>query len=296
MYKNWLILFCVLPAVVFAQKTKTIQVTTFPDVEYQVIDGFGASDAWRAQFVGKNWPLEKRNKIADLLFSQEIDESGNPKGIGLSIWRFYVSAGTAEQGDASGIGSPWRRGECFLNADGTYNWTKHEGQRWFLKAAKERGVERLIAFPNSAPVYLSNNGKGFATKGDIRFNVKPGYMGDYAKYLVDVVDHFNKEGLFFDYLSPVNEPQWNWDGTSQEGTPAFNDEIYTFVKHLSHELSSRSLNTKIIIGEAGTIGHATIPMASLPKESLPPSCVCSHQDVFRQRFTVSCMHAPCLWP
>ena len=56
----------------------TIDVSTTPEVEYQVIDGFGASDAWRAQFVGENWPVEKREYIADLLFSQEIDKDGNP--------------------------------------------------------------------------------------------------------------------------------------------------------------------------------------------------------------------------
>ena len=111
-----------------AQSKGALQVTSDANTAYQVIDGFGASDAWRAQFVGKNWPLDKRNQIADLLFSQEFDEAGNPRGIGLSIWRFYLSAGTTEQGDDSEIGSsdnPWRRGECFLNADGTYDWNKH---------------------------------------------------------------------------------------------------------------------------------------------------------------------------
>lgn len=263
MQKIYFVLVCLLPLVAFAQNPKTIQVTTFPEIEYQVIDGFGASDAWRAQFVGKNWPIEKRNKIADLLFSQEVDESGNPKGIGLSIWRFYISSGTTQQGDSSGIGNPWRRGECFQNPDGTYDWKKQKGQQWFLKAAKERGVEKLLAFPNAAPVHLSSNGKGYATKGDIHFNVKPGYLDDYAKYLVNVVEHFKQEGVFFDYLSPVNEPQWNWDGSGQEGTPALNEEIYSFVRYLSSDLSSRKSNTRIIIGEAGTIGHASLSMKSM---------------------------------
>ena len=62
-----------------AQGQKPLEVKALPEVEYQTIDGFGASDAWRAQFVGKNWPAAKRNKIADLLFSQEDDEEGNPK-------------------------------------------------------------------------------------------------------------------------------------------------------------------------------------------------------------------------
>jgi hypothetical protein len=73
--------------------------------------------------------------------------SGQPKGIGLSLWRFNIGAGTAEQGAASGIKDEWRRAESFLNNDGTYNWDKQAGQVWFLKAAKERGVNEFLAFP-----------------------------------------------------------------------------------------------------------------------------------------------------
>ena len=36
-----------------AQGQKPLEVKALPEVEYQTIDGFGASDAWRAQFVGK---------------------------------------------------------------------------------------------------------------------------------------------------------------------------------------------------------------------------------------------------
>ncbi len=79
------------------------------------MDGFGASDAWRCQMVGKYWPLGKRNAIADLLFSKEVDANGNPRGIGLSIWRFYLGAGSYEQGEASDIADEWRRAECFQN-------------------------------------------------------------------------------------------------------------------------------------------------------------------------------------
>lgn len=234
---------------------------------FQQIDGFGASDAWRTQFVGKNWPLEKRERIADLLFSRQFDPKGNPEGIGLSLWRFNLSAGTAEQGDASQIGStanPWRRGECFLNADGSYDWNKLEGQRWFLHAARERGVEKFLAFLNSPPVHYTANGKGFSPEGLIHLNLKPGYMDDYASFMADVLDHFRREeGIEFDYLSPVNEPQWDWDGHSQEGTPALNEEIHSLTRYLSHELHARGLKTRIVLAEAGTIGHAALSMRLL---------------------------------
>jgi len=125
-------------------RSQTVQIKTFPEIEYQTMDGFGASDAWRCQFVGKDWPSEKKEAIADLLFSQKTDEHGNPRGIGLSIWRFYISSGTSEQGEKSGIENVWRRGECFQNPDGSYDWNKQAGQQWFLEAAKKRGVERFL--------------------------------------------------------------------------------------------------------------------------------------------------------
>ncbi len=244
-----------------------LKVTLDPETRYQTMDGFGASDAWRCQFVGKNWPLEKRERIARLLFSKEVDGDGNPQGIGLSIWRFYLSAGSAEQGRDSGIRNVWRRGECFLDGDGRYDWSKLEGQQWFLRQARKHGVERFLVFPNAPPVSLSKNGKAFATKGDLHLNLKPGAMNAYADYLAEVLEHFEKEGMPFDDVSPVNEPQWNWDEGDQEGTPAFNAEIAELVKALSAAIERRGLKTGIVVGEAGTIGHAALRMAELGQPS-----------------------------
>lgn len=87
------------------------------DQPCQTMDYFGASDCWSMQFIGL-WPQEKQNQVADWLFSTENHENGQPKGIGLSLWRFNVGAGSAEQGEVSQIASPWMRAECFLQADG----------------------------------------------------------------------------------------------------------------------------------------------------------------------------------
>lgn len=76
------------------------------DQPCQTMDYFGASDCWSMQFIGL-WPQEKQNQVADWLFSTENHENGQPKGIGLSLWRFNVGAGSAEQGEASQIASPW---------------------------------------------------------------------------------------------------------------------------------------------------------------------------------------------
>lgn len=228
--------------------------------ELQTMEGFGASDAWRCQMVGKNWPLEKRNAIADLLFSKELDKDGNPKGIGLSIWRFYLGAGSAEQGIESGISDEWRRSECFQKPDGNYDWTKQEGQRWFLQAAKKRGVDKFLAFTISPPVQMTLNGKAFSPQ-KLNMNIKKGMLPDYANFLVETIENLQrKEGITFDYLSPINEPQWDWMAgnngkASQEGTPATNQEMFDFTKLLSEKLKAKSMKMEIVLGEAAIINY-----------------------------------------
>jgi O-glycosyl hydrolase len=221
------------------------------DANLQTMESFGASDAWQCNFIGKNWPLDKRNQIADLLFSKGVDTEGNPKGIGLSLWRFNLGAGSAEQGEASDIGDEWRRTECFTGDGVTYNMSKQAGQVWFMKAAKQRGVEKLLAFANSAPVYLTNNGKAHASIKEF-YNLKDGKMPDLADFWVNSIDKLKTEhGLTIDYISPFNEPQYEWDGTSQEGSPATNANIYSFVSVLSPKLQAKGLSSQIVVGEAG---------------------------------------------
>ena len=221
------------------------------DMNLQTMESFGASDAWQGNFIGKNWPLDKRNKMADLLFSRELDAEGNPKGIGLSLWRFNLGAGSTEQGDASDISDEWRRTECFTTDGVSYNMSKQAGQVWFMKAAKERGVEKLLAFTNSAPVYLTQNGKAHASIKEF-YNLKDGKMPELADFWATSLEKLKTEhGLTIDYISPFNEPQYEWDGTAQEGSPATNANIYSFVNVLSPKLQSKGLTAQIVVGEAG---------------------------------------------
>lgn len=220
---------------------------------YQTISNFAASDAWACQFVG-NWPDAKRNRIADLLFSRNTYPDGSPMGIGLSQWRFNIGAGSTQQGNASGIGDEWRRAESFLNADGAYNWQNQAGQVWFLKAAKQRGVKQFLGFSNSPPVQFTANGKSFATKGKV--NITPDKYDDFAAYLASTVKGLQKvAGIKFDYISPVNEPQWDWSDGGQEGCPYNNAEIAGLVRAIDKTFQKDKISTKILIGEAGSINY-----------------------------------------
>lgn len=239
-----------------AKKTQTVKVSIHMDNEKQIIHSWGASDAWRCQFVGENWPDAKKEQIAEWLFSKELDEKGNPKGIGLSTWRFYLGAGSTEQGEASGIKNEWRRGECFLSADGTYDWSKQKGQQWFLEKAKSYGVENFLAFMIAPPVQYALNGKAYSDKKRSQLNIRSGKIDAFAHYMADVIAYFNDEKQIpINYISPMNEPQWGWDTRTQEGSPASNEELYLLTKYLSNELDTRMLDCNIVLGESGMLEH-----------------------------------------
>lgn len=227
----------------------------------QPLHGFGASDAWSIQHVGL-WPDSSRRSIAELLFSTDLDDDGRPLGIGLSIWRFNIGAGSAEQGEASGIRDPWRRAEGFLQ-DGSYDWSRQAGQQWFLRAAREYGVPTVIGFVNSPPVELTRNGLAYGD-GRSEANLAPERYDDFAAFLTTVATHFRDEGLPLDYISPINEPQWDWSrGNNQEGSPYTNQEIVDFTRLLDRHLAEAGLATQIEIPEAARIdflyGEAGLP-------------------------------------
>jgi hypothetical protein len=214
----------------------------------QTIHSFGASDCWSAKYVGAWTNVQKKNHIADLLFSTDTTTEGNPIGIGLSLWRFNIGSGSYEQGTASNIPDEWRREECFLNEAGSYNWEKQKGQQWFLDAAKQRSVPYTLGFSLTPPTFMSQNGKAYNNTSTPNLNIKQEEMNAYADFLTATSAHFK-----FNFLSPINEPQWFWgkDRISQEGTQATNTEIADLVRLLSAKLSSKSPETQMAIGEAG---------------------------------------------
>jgi O-glycosyl hydrolase len=220
----------------------------------QTIEHFGASDAWSMFALGL-WREEQRNQIADWLFSMKTDEQGQPLGIGLSLWRFNLGAGSAEQGDSSQINKGTRT-ECMLCKDGSYDYSKQMGQRNFLKLAKERGVPYILAFCNSAPVYFTKNGLATNTGRGGTINLRDDCYDDFAKYLVTAVKGIEQhDGVKIDYISPVNEHDgnWNWTGPKQEGSPATNREVAHLTKELSKQLLKSKMDTKILIDESSDL-------------------------------------------
>ena len=218
---------------------------------YQTIQDFGASDCWTAEYVSDYFSTTEKEKAAKWLFSQQMDMNGNPEGIGLSCWRVNLGAGSAEQGTSSNIADETRRAACYQKSDLTYDWTRCNGQQWFMKRAKDYGVDHFLLFSNSAPVHMTKNGKANANNQTISCNLKDDCYDDFAEFLATVTKHFVDEGYNVTYIDPVNEPRFDWkDG--QEGSPWENTNIAQLAKQLDKSIASRSLSTKILIPEASS--------------------------------------------
>lgn len=234
------------------------RVVISPDVKYQTIEGFAASDCWSAAVIGKYW-TSKRSGMAELLFSREIAD-GQPKGIGLSMWRTNLGAGSAEQGLASKIGVDggkdayeyYRRAESYLNDDLSYDWTRCEGQRFFLDEAKRYGVESIVLFSNSPNVQFTKNGLATNIGNGFKTNLKDECYDDFAQYMARVAKQYKAWGYPVTHISPVNEPQYDWAGEAQEGCTWANSEIANLTRELDKALDDEGVDAKILIAEASS--------------------------------------------
>jgi len=233
----------------FTLTTQTVSVD--PSKTYQEMEGFGASDCWLPNWIGQYW-TSSRLQIANWLFSRDIS-NGKPQGIGLSMWRVNLGAGTADAPGGGGIDddNANNRAEAFLPTSGAYDWNKCAGQTWFMKQAKNKGVEKFILFSNSPLVQYTKNGQGRSDSGE-HANLKDDCYDDYAEYMAEVAAHFTGEGYNISHISPVNEPQYNWDGKAQEGSGWQNKEVAKLARELDKSLEARGLSTLISLGETAS--------------------------------------------
>lgn len=184
---------------------------------YQTIEGFGASAAWWAQSVG-NW--ENIDEITELLYSKE-------NGIGLSIYRYNLGAGSVGDSELYEVG---KRTECFLQSDGTYDWTADAGAQKALASAQKANSDlKVTLFCNSAPVSMTKNGHAFCdpvnSDGSYNSNMEESNYQAFADYVVTCAEHFIDEGYNVTSLSPINEPEWSWAAWyNDDGSRSMNQE------------------------------------------------------------------------
>lgn len=236
------------------EKAKNIKIEIDFDDVHQTIEGFGASGAWWSQYVG-GWTkeqkngLETREYIAQLLFDKE-------NGIGLNTYRYNIGAGSADSGNGD-ISDPWRRAESFETEPGVYDFTKDANAVWFMNRAVELGVTDVVMFANSPLERLTISGKAHGdASAESKSNLAPENYQAYSEYYLDVVEHFVNEGLPIKFISPINEPQWEWTG-GQEGCHYTPEEVVEFLKVFIDEKESREVlkDVEITAPESGEWGN-----------------------------------------
>lgn len=195
----------------------------------QTIDDIGVSGAWWVNDLQHFSPAVQA-RVAKLLFSSQ--------GLDLSSYRYNIGGGGVA------VTTPARAAEDFLKPDGTYDWSKDKGGRTFLKYAARYGVKDLIGFVNSAPAQWTTNGQSCGGR------LKAENETDYAKYMADVTDHFARQGVKLDYISPFNEPDNDFGDCGQEGMKVTPDQRDDIVRALGAEQRARHQKTSIIADES----------------------------------------------
>ncbi|GJP54585.1 hypothetical protein CLOM_g13657 [Closterium sp. NIES-68] len=179
-----------------------------------------------------------------------------PSGLGLNIVRFNIGAGSLPQY------SPQLHTDALLrwrgmpgywpSHTGQFNWTADSRQQAVLLGAKARGANVFEAFSNSPPWWMTVSKDVAGGSEKFQTNLKSGYEGRFAWYLVKVVERFKTDpalgNIEFDTLELFNEAlEGNWlKGQGQEGCNFNVTEMTRIILKAQRILLKRKLKTKLV--------------------------------------------------
>ena len=245
---------------------------------HQIIDNFGASDAWCFAQLDADWDVKPKNSsstyreaLADLLFNfRDFGGRGDgtsPNGIGLSLWRFNVGAGRPTPDENGNYLFPtWTQTKCFYDSLADLKKPippSSDGQKWqqsFLSSAYRKGVRQFVAFVNSPPCWLTVNGLPYTSTDSAQphpetTNLRMDHVDDFASFLIHVVQHLQSITRGADwYISPLNEPDNPWDDYKQEGCRYSTADIKKVLKVLGPKIKQLP-RVQIIGPEANNLKH-----------------------------------------
>lgn len=249
-----------LPAV--CAKAEAAEIVIDQTAVYQTIESFGASSCWWSQYMGL-WDMpyndtgrSVREQIALLLYDRNF-------GIGLTNYRYNLGAGSADSGRGE-YADVHRRAQSFETAPGEYDWSKDEGAMWFLKQVTALGAQEVVLFCNSPLERLTKNGTAQMTQGSEKSNIARENYAEWAKYCCDAAEHFIEMGVPVRFISPINEPQWDWYGGNQEGCHYEPTEIAGVYLAFLEEMEKRPALSQVELSgpESGEWGGATVKYVS----------------------------------
>ncbi len=215
--------------------------------ELKTIRGFGGSAAWWSQMIDDE---KTADEVADLLY-------GN-NGLKMNIYRYNVGGGYEK--DNFRIANPWRYCESFMNSDGSFDWSRDKNAvRVMDKALATGNVDTLIFFANSPHFTQTVTGQTSGGLTEHFSNLARDKYDAFAKYIIDIAEHFLEQGYPVKYISPINEPQWKWGGDYvwQEGCHYEPDEVKDCFLAFARELDRRNSPLLLYGNESGDISDLT---------------------------------------
>lgn len=208
-------------------------ITVSPSTTYQVIDGFGFSEAFGFGQSIASASSSIQSQAVNYMFS-------TTQGAGMTILRNRIAG--IEPNAPSGP-----------NAQPTYHWDGNDaGQVWWSKQARANGVKYIYADAWTAPAFMktndntSNGGYLCGTTGE---NCASGdWRQAYANYLVQYVKFYKQEGIDIDFLGWLNEPEFapNYDSMLITG----GTQAASFIPTLYNTIQSAGLSTGITCCDA----------------------------------------------
>ena len=217
---------------------------------HQKVVSFGASGAWWANAGGTSDFVDEALR---LVFTDEGAGLNNYRhNVGGSVKEDRSDAGTMMQA-AAAVPSP-------LTEDGRYDEKKDLGGYTVLMKLVDLGtIDDFTLFMNTPPATMTKNGMTYGDPwGETLSNLREDCYEAYASYVVDMVQLYNYLGVPVSYVSPVNEPQYDWTGGTQEGCHYTADEVRELIELISQELTRRCeddptlSDVKISFAESGT--------------------------------------------
>ena len=199
--------------------------------------GWGTSLCWWAHVVGG---YSNREEFAQLAFVK----------LGLNIVRYNIGGG--ENPARPDSMQPRARVPGFEPAPGVWEWSADANQRWMLRRAVELGANRVEAFANSPPWWMTASGSVTGSTNGTADNLLPRYEDAFAEYLVNTVSNLTVlDHVTFDYLTPVNEPTSGWwkYGGHQEGCHIGPAQQARLVQLIHKHLVAAGMTNGIIASE-----------------------------------------------
>ncbi len=199
-------------------------------------DGWGTSLCWWANVCGG---YANRSSYASLAFTT----------LKLNIVRYNIGGG--ENPSIANTMEYRAQMPGFEPANGVWNWNADANQRWMLKQALALGANRVVAFANSPPWWMTVSGSVTGAPGGTN-NLQTAYETNFASYLATVISNLTVlDGVHFDFATPINEPMGTWwtYGGRQEGCHMEANQQARVVSDLRLALNSQNLAAGIDASE-----------------------------------------------